>query len=414
MFDDFRPYIFKTTDGGKTWQSISGNLPPKAYVQVVREDPRNTSLLYAGTELGLFASYNGGQSWMPLNLKNLPNVSVHDIVVHPRENDLILATHGRSIWILDDATPIQTMTTEILEKPVQLFPVRAAFRFASRFTRYGIGDAVFAGPNPKYGSLITYYLKDKPDDKTDFKVQIFDRSNKLVQELEKPAKEKGFNRVAWNLRYTGAEIRRLPTEEESAFGGAPRGPVVLPGTYTVKLTLGAQTWEQPLEVQMDPTVKVVPADLQAQLDLQLKVRDMQTAVNSALRYLDSLEDQLKHTQTTAKNLNKEPDKELLKALEDYLKQVNALQDRLARRTEGLGFPGTAQVSNRLGDIFGTVDATNAAPTPFVRNYLQELEPTFRARLDEANKFIRDTVPGWNEKLKAWNMPTLTTRKPVEF
>ena len=104
MFDDFKPYIFKTTDAGRSWTNISGNLPAKAYVQVVREDPKNTNLLYAGTELGLFASYNGGKDWLALNLKNLPNVAVHDIVVHPRENDLILATHGRSIWIFDDAT----------------------------------------------------------------------------------------------------------------------------------------------------------------------------------------------------------------------------------------------------------------------------------------------------------------------
>jgi photosystem II stability/assembly factor-like uncharacterized protein len=114
MFDDFKPYIFKTTDTGKTWTNISANLPAKAYVQVVREDPKNMNLLYAGTELGLFASYNGGKEWVPLNLKNLPNVAVHDILVHPRENDLILATHGRSIWIFDDATVIQQMTAQIL------------------------------------------------------------------------------------------------------------------------------------------------------------------------------------------------------------------------------------------------------------------------------------------------------------
>src|SRR6185436_2329699 len=138
MLDDFRPYIFKTVDGGKTWTNISGNLPAKAYVQVVREDPKNTNLLYAGTELGLFVSYNGGQDWFALNLKNLPNVAVHDIIVHPRDNDLILATHGRSIWIFDDATAIQQMTPQILSSNAHLFPVRAALRFTSRFSRYGI------------------------------------------------------------------------------------------------------------------------------------------------------------------------------------------------------------------------------------------------------------------------------------
>ncbi|MDQ6653661.1 MAG: hypothetical protein M3Y84_13080, partial [Acidobacteriota bacterium] len=414
MLDDFRPYIFKTGDGGQTWSNIAGNLPSKAYVQVVREDPRNPILLYAGTEIGLFVSYTGGREWIRLNLKNLPNVSVHDILIHPRENDLILATHGRSVWIFDDATPIQQMTAAILRSDAHLFPIRPALRFATRFTRYGIGDKAFTGPNPPYGALITYYLKNKPGDKATFKIQIVDQTGKLVQELEKPEKEKGLNRASWNLRYGGAEVRRPPTEEETAFAGPPRGPQVLPGSYTVKLMVGDKTYEEPVEVRLDPTINVSLADLQVQLDLQVKLRDMQSAANSALRFLDSIEEQLKHTQTTAKTLNKEPDKELMTALEDYIKQVNARQDRLARRTEGLGLPGKSQVVNRIGDIFFAVDGTNAAPTPYQRQYIQEIQPEFRDRMAEVNRFIRDTVPQWNEKLRAWNVPTLTTRAPVEF
>lgn len=414
MFDDFRPYVFRTSDGGKSWQNVAGNLPAKAYVQVVREDPKNSNLLYAGTELGLFASYTAGREWIALNLKNLPNVSVHEILIHPRENDLILATHGRSVFILDDAAPIQQMTPDIVKKDAHLFSVRPGLRFATRFTRYGIGEKVFAGPNPAYGALITYYLKAKPDDKTDFRVQIFDESGKLVQDLDKPAKEKGMNRVSWNLRHGGAEVRRPPSEEESAFGGPPRGPQVLPGSYSVKLTIGEKIFVQPVQVRLDPTIVVPLADLQAQLELQMKLRDMQSGANSALRFLDSLEVQLKHTQTVAKNLNKEPDKEMMKALEDYIKQIDALEDRLARRSEGLGFPGKAQVVNKIGDLFFGIDATNAAPTSYQRQYFLEIQPEYTERMAEVNRFINNTVPQWNEKLRAWNLPTLTTRKPVDF
>lgn len=414
MFDDFRPYIFKTTDGGKTWSPIAGNLPSKAYVQVVREDPKNPGLLYAGTEIGLFASHNGGREWIPLNLKNMPNVAVHDIVVHPRENDLIVATHGRSVWILDDATPIQQMTSTIANSNAHLFPVRSGLRFASFFTRYGIGDKVFTGPNPAYGALITYYLKDKLDDKATFKIELRDESGKLVQELTKLSREKGLNRVAWNLRYGGAEVRRLPSAEETASGGGPRGPQVLPGSYTVKLTVGDKVFEQAVDVKLDPTINVALADLQAQLDLQMKLREMQSATNTALRFLDSLEEQLKHTETTVKNLNKEPDKELMKTLEDYKKQIVALEDRLVRRSEGLGFPGKSQVTDRVGDLFFSLDGTNAAPTQYQRQYFQEIQPEFRERMTEANRFIKDTVPLWNEKLRGWNVPTLTTRNPIDF
>jgi len=414
MFDDFRPYIFRTSDGGKSWQNVAGNLPATAYVQVVREDPKNPNLLYAGTELGLFASYTAGREWITLNLKNLPNVSVHDILVHPRDNDLILATHGRGIFILDDATPIQQMTPDILKRDGHLFGVRPALRFATRFTRYGIGDKQFAAPNPPYGALITYYLKSKPDDKTSVSIQILDASGKLVQELDKPAKEKGLNRVTWNLRYGGAELRRPPTEEETAFGGPPRGPQVLPGSYSVKLTVGDKIFVTTVEVRLDPTITVSPADLQAQLDLQMKLRDMQSAANSALRFLDSLADQLKHTQTTAKTLNKEPDKEMMKALDDYLKQIDALEDRLVRRSEGLGLAGKSQVVNKIGDIFNAIDGTNAAPTVGQRQYFAEVQPEYAERMEEVNKFINNTVPQWNEKLRAWNLPTLTTRQPVVF
>ncbi len=414
MLDDFRPYIFKTADGGKSWKNITGNLPAKAYVQIVREDPKNPKLLYAGTELGLFASYNGGNEWIRLGLKNLPHVAVHDIKIHPRENDLILATHGRSLWIIDDATPIQQMSSELVSRDAHLFPVRPAMRFAARFTRYGIGDKVFTGPNPSYGALITYYLKDKPDDKAAFKVEIFDQAGKLVQSLNRPSKEKGLNRMAWNLRFGGAEVRQPPPEEETATGGPPRGPQVLPGNYLVRLTLGEKKFEERVEVRLDPNVNTPIADLQSQLDLTIKLRDMQSAANTALRFLDSIKDQLKHTQTTMKNLNKEPDKEMTKALEDHVKQIDALQDKLARRSEGLGLGGRSRVSDRVGDLFFSIDASNSAPTPYQRKYFEEVEPEFRERMGEVNKFISETVTQWNEKLRGWNAPTLTTRKPVDF
>jgi len=413
MFDDFRPYIFKTTDGGKSWTNISGNLPAKAYVLVVREDPKNTNLLYAGTELGLFASYNGGKDWLPLNLKNLPNVSVHDILVHPRENDLILATHGRGLWIFDDATPIQRMNQQILDSSAYLFPIRPALRYASRFTRYGIGDKQFNGPNPPPGALITYYLKDKVDEKTTFKVQVFDRDGKLVQDIEKPSREKGLNRVAWNLRLGGPEVRRPPTEEQLAFGGAARGPQVLPGTYTVKLTAGDKVLEERVEVKLDPGIKTSTTDLQQALEMQLKLRDMQSTMNLSLRFLDSLKDQLKQTQTTMKTLNKEPDKEMMKALEDWIKELDTMQDKLAARNEGLGLGGRDQVSDGIGNLFFSLD-TNFGPTPGQRQYFDELQPGYRERMDQVNKFLRDTLPQWNEKLKAWDAPTLTTRKPFEL
>ena len=178
MLDDFRPTFLEPRTAA-IWNNITGTCRPMLICSRARrsEDP---NLLYAGTELGLFASYNGGKEWIRLNLKNLPHVAIHDIKIHPRENDLILATHGRSLWILDDASPIQQMTSELLTRDAHLFPVRPALRFTSRFTRYGIGDKVFAGPNPSYGALITYHLKEKPDDKATLRLRFLIRREKLA------------------------------------------------------------------------------------------------------------------------------------------------------------------------------------------------------------------------------------------
>jgi hypothetical protein len=144
--------------------------------------------------------------------------------------------------------------------------------------------------------------------------------------------------------------------------------------------------------------------------MQIKLREMQSTMNLALRYLDSVKDQLKNTQTTMKGLSKEPDKDLTKALEDYIKAVDALQDRLTSRNEGLGFSGRDQVSDDIGSLFFALDG-NVGVTAGQRQYFQEFEPVYRTRIDEVNKFIRETVPQWNEKLQSWNAPTLTTRKP---
>src|SRR6185436_5762164 len=211
------------------------------------------------------------------------------------------------------ATVIQRMDQAILDSNAYLFPIRSALRYSSRFSRYGIGDKQFTGPNPAAGALITYYLKDKVDEKTTLKVQVFDAQGKLVQDIEKPAREKGLNRIAWNLRLGGPEVRRPPTAEQLAFGGGPRGPQVMPGTYTVKLTVAGKIYEQPVEVKLDPGIATPTGELREALDMQIKLRDMQNVMNLSLRFLDRVKEQLKQSQTTMKNLTKEPDKDLTKA-----------------------------------------------------------------------------------------------------
>jgi hypothetical protein len=382
----------------------------------VREDPQNPNLLYAGTELGLFASYNRGGSWTRLELKNLPHVAVHDILVHPRDNDLILATHGRGIWILDDATPVQQLTPEAARADVLLFDIRPALRYTSRFTRYGLGDKTYTAPNPPYGALISYYLRTKPDEKTKLKLQILDEHGKLITELENIAKEQGLNRVSWNLRYGGPLVRRPPTEEEVQFTGGPRGPQVLPGTYTAKLTVGDRGYEKRFEVRLDPTISVPAADLQTQLDILTKLRDMQSTTNTALRTLDSLKGQLDFIEKTVKERLTDVPKELSDKLTEQKKQVEALQNKLAQpESTGLGLSNAkSQLVEHIGGLFFAIDGTNAAPPPAMREQYDRVQAEFTQKLAEVNNYLGKTVPQLNEQLRRLDAPTLMTGKPIEM
>ena len=407
MLDDLKPYIFKTSDGGKSFTNITGNLPEIGYVHVVREDPKNPNLLYAGTELGLWASYNGGNSWVELNLKNLPKVAVHDVIVHPRDNDLILGTHGRSVWILDDATPIQKMNSEVMAKDAHLFEVRPALRFTTRFTRYGIGDKVFAGPNPPSGALVYYHLKDKPDDKTKVKLEILDASGKVIAEVMNPPKEKGINRAVWNLALTGPKQRRPPPPEAAAFGFAPRGPLALPGTYTVRLSVGDKTQEQKVEVKLDPTVNTPLADLQMAYDHSSKVMEMLSNLNQSLQKLDALKAQLEQTEKTLKANQPDAPKDLMTTISDGIKQMTELSNKVSvAPSDGLGYRESSKLAEKLARLFSLLEGANAAPTPAMKEFFAEVQPEYQSAINELSQFLTNAVPKLNDKLKAGGAPIL--------
>ncbi len=414
MLDDFRPYLFKTSDGGRGWTNITGNLPENAHVWVVREDPKNSNLLYAGTELGLYVSYTGGLNWISLGLKNLPKVAVHDLVVHPRENDLILGTHGRSIWVFDDATPIQQANQDVPRSDMHLFDIRRALRFASRFTRYGIGNKVFTGPNPPYGALITYYLKETVDEKATAKIQILDRGGKVIRELKDIPKEKGLNRLAWDLRYEKPQLRRSPGDEEQGFFGGPKGPQVLPGIYTVRLVIGEKAVEKPVEVSLDPTVSVSRADLEEQLEYGLKLRDMQSATNHGLKALDSIKEQLQQLENTIKDRMPDAPEPLFKTISEHMKQVESLQNKLARPLEAQGFSVSPKLSELIGGLFSDIDGTNAAPTRYQREFFREIQSEFQQKMKEVNGFVGQTVPKLNETLRSYNVSPVMPGKPIEL
>ena len=260
-FDDLKPYLFVTRDYGATWSSIVSNLPPTGTVNVVREDPKNKDLLYVGTEFGLYISFDAGREWRQF-MSGLPTVRVDDILVHPRDNDLIIGTHGRGIYILDDITPLQQLTrSKVLDTEVFLFGVRPGTQWLNdlRLSRYTGGAKLFRANNPPPGSAISYYLKAVPPG--DVKITISDYSGKVIRNIA-GTKEIGINRVQWNLR---GDIPPRPANLPPGFGGGGGGgggggfaglfnigPAIEPGTYNLKLSVNGKDYTTKVVVEADP------------------------------------------------------------------------------------------------------------------------------------------------------------------
>lgn len=408
MLDDYRPYVYLTTDGGKSFTNISGNLPGNAYVHVLKEDPRQPGLLYAGTEIGLYATYDRGKNWIELGLKNLPRVAIHDIVVHPRENDLILATHGRSFWIFDDATALQQTAPDLLQKRSHLFEPRTAMRLTTRFTRYGIGDKPFAGPNPPSGALLTYYLKEKPDQKSRVAIEILDETGKVVRELTSIPREAGFNRTSWDLGEEGPGRRRSAPEGERG-GGGTRGHAVLPGTYTIRLVVGDEKQDRKIQVIVDPTVSVSAAALREQYEMAVTLRDLITAANKSLRKLDGVSEQLRQIEKTVREQMTDPPAALLTAIKAESKVVEEMIGKMvAPRADGLGYRGSSQIVDQLSSLYFSIQGVNAGPTPAQKEYLSELQPRATAVVSEAEKLINERILKLNELLRQHNGPIIVT------
>jgi photosystem II stability/assembly factor-like uncharacterized protein len=415
-FDDFHPYLYKTTDFGKTFTKISGNLPESDYIWVVKEDPKNPQVLYVGSELGLHVSFTGGNQWTRMHLKNLPPVAVRDIVIHPRENDLILATHGRSLWILDDVTPLQQMNESVLNQSAYLFGMRTAMRYDSVARGGGSvgqsGNKPFAGPNPAYGAPITYYLKARGP----AKIEILDANGKVIRDLGPLPQDAGLNRVTWDLRYQGPHARN-PHGDDGDGGGfrfAAVGPQVLPGKYTVRLTAAGQALTRELEVRLDPTTHASGQELRTQLDYNSKLRDMTSSVNDALRSIDTWKGELDQAEKNIRALDPQASPVVLGLIGERKQQVSAMELKLARPGDIPGYSMAPRLVDRLGQLLNGIDRVLQAPTQYQVEYYNELKSEFVKDMSDVNGFAEKQIPEINDMLKKNNAGALMSGKPVEI
>ncbi len=382
QLDDPAPRIYRTDDYGATWRNVSGDLPAGAFVWVVRQDPRVPGLLWAGTELGLYGSRDE-RHWQSMRLANLPTVPVHDLVVKEPENDLVLGTHGRGLWIFDDATALQQLDDPVRAEPVHLFPVRTALRFPARFTRYGLGAKVFKAPNPPTGAILTYWLKEGVEPEVDhtaehsvdvkkkptqdrLKIEIVAADGRHVRTLKKVPAKTGLNRTAWDLADDPPVIRKRDPEREE-WQGPPHGPRVLPGTYTARVVLDGKTVaEQPLEVAVDPSLVVAPGALEAQRAAAVALNRASSDVNQAMKDLDAVVSQLDARRAAAKQLGDgECPRPSTRSSTEASKQVKELLGRMADRRQ-------------QADLGPGAEARRPAGGPLLGRRLRLLRPDVRA------------------------------------
>src|SRR5579863_2528705 len=268
-YGDMKPYLYKTTDYGKTWTSLNpqenGVL---GYAHVIKEDTVDSKLLFVGTEFGLWISVDGGQRWAQYKGSDFPQVAVRDIVVHPRASDLVLATHGRGIWIIDDISPLRALTPDLMTKDATLVEGRQAIQYVQANGGWPQGDASFTGPSRPTDAFIDYYQKRRHIF-GDLKIEILDQDGKLVDTIP-GSKHRGLNRAQWSMRLKPPIV----PPAASALFSAAQGPRVLPGTYTIKMTKGDQVYTEALKVVLDPRAKFTVEDRKVQFELIMKLHKM--------------------------------------------------------------------------------------------------------------------------------------------
>lgn len=344
MFGDLRPYAYKTTDFGKTWTRLvdpSGAV--RGYAHVIKEDLVNQELLFLGTEFGLWISLDGGKQWAQYKGGDLPSVAVRDLAIHPRDHDLVIATHGRGIWIVDDVTPLRALTPENLAKEAVFVQTRPTVQSISGGGGWSNGDAAFSGPNPTDEAVITYYQK-KRHIFGDLKIEVFDPAGKLLGTIPS-SKRRGLSRATWPMRLKAPKVPRAAT---AAFGAA-FGPRVLPGVYTVKMTKDKQVYTAQLQVTTDPRSKHTAEDRKAQFDLALKLHNQLGNMTFAVDRINGL--RLALNDRAAKLSDGDP---LRKRLEAASLAVDQLRKKIVATKEGGAITGEERLREFLSELYSNV------------------------------------------------------------
>jgi photosystem II stability/assembly factor-like uncharacterized protein len=387
-FGDMEPHVFKTTDYGKTWTPIvTADSGVRGYAHVIKEDTVAPNLLFLGTEFGLWVSLDGGKHWAQYKGHEFPNVAVRDIVVHTRESDLVLATHGRGIWIVDDITPLRKLTPEVMAQEATFLQGKSAQQRLNANGGWSEGSAAFAGPNPPDAALITYYQK-KRHIFGKMKLEVLDSQGKLVDTL--PANSRrGISRVEWSMRL---KAPRVPPAATAAFEAA-QGPRVLPGTYTVKMTRGTETYTTQVVVGLDPRAKYNAEDRKLEFDAAMRVYNLLGDMSFEVARINSVRDAFADRAGKLKG-----DDALGKRLQELSQKTDDLRRKIVATKEGGAITGEERIREKSTELYGALLTFDGRPTDYQAARIDSLKKELGDVSAEFDAFLAKELPAVNKSL----------------
>ncbi len=396
--NDYRPYIFQTIDYGQSWQKLTNGIPEDHFVRVVREDPERAGLLYAGTEYGMFISFDDGKNWQNFQL-NLPNTPITDLKRH--QQDLIVATQGRSFWIMDDVTPLHQVTPALSKEKFYLYKPGIAYR--TQIEGYRGSNAP---ENKTEGAIMHYYLSEDADS---LSLEILDSEGHLVrsfdskQHPEQLSSSQGAQRFEWDLTYPSPKLIDGSIMSLSYTGG-PKAP---PGTYTIRLSDGQQSVEQPLVVQQDPRWQYSQEDLQAQFALSVAVRDSLSAVHDLIRSIRGLKEQATSITERSKSASYGP--KLQQPYQQLIRKLNALEEELIQtRSESsqdpINYP--VKLDNQFSYLYTVVHAQDARPTEGCYVRFEDLQQEMSEKRQAYRQILNNELSQFEKVMEEQGVPRL--------
>jgi hypothetical protein len=393
-----QPYLYRTVDYGRTWQRLIGPGTPgvRGYAHVIKEDRLNPNILYLGTEFGLYMSLNGGQSWAQFKPNEFPDgLAVRDIALQERDDDMVLATHGRGIWVIDDISPLRQLTPATLASAAVLLPGPPVQQRIQGSGGWSEGDATYFGDNPPSGAIITYYQKARHVIGR-MKLEILDASGKVVDEIP-TSKRRGLNRVSWSM------LTKPPIVPPAASlaGSSTQGERFLPGNYTVRLTSAGQVSTAPLTITLDKRANFTLADRQAQYAAAERLKAMFLRMSKTVGQINSL--RAKAGQI-AQDASAPADVKASAA--GLTAKADALRKQIVATTEGGAITGEERLREHADQIYGAILGVEDRPTAYQLARIDALDHELKDVEAEWAAMQAGDVAAFNAKLKAANLPPL--------